>query len=191
MLLSSRCWALLWAQCPPGDILTRLHTGPYGSSSNYIATDSQSASSFWCRAPQILIFFLWHLCHVGHPLWRENRSVICSAITHWLESRRTRNHTLLSHLRLPQPEGQVPIFISRNRVAQLYPRALGSLFVASYDSQGYGGGILTYHHTGTTQILELEFLLQSTASRPLHLSIGLTFTQIFVLLQLYKPRRPG
>jgi hypothetical protein len=26
-------------------------------------------------------------------------------------------------------------------VAQLYPRALGSLFVASYDSQGYGGGI--------------------------------------------------
>jgi hypothetical protein len=28
-------------------------------------------------------------------------------------------------------------------VAQLYPWALGSLSVASYDSQGYGGGILT------------------------------------------------
>jgi hypothetical protein len=28
-------------------------------------------------------------------------------------------------------------------VAQLYPRALGSLFVASYDSQGCVGGILT------------------------------------------------
>jgi hypothetical protein len=27
-------------------------------------------------------------------------------------------------------------------VAQLYPRALGSLFVASYDWQGHGGGIL-------------------------------------------------
>jgi hypothetical protein len=41
-------------------------------------------------------------------------------------------------------EDQAPIFISpRNRVAQLYPWALGSLFVASYDSQGYGGGILT------------------------------------------------
>jgi hypothetical protein len=26
-------------------------------------------------------------------------------------------------------------------VAQLYPQALGSLFVASYDSQGYSGGI--------------------------------------------------
>jgi hypothetical protein len=28
-------------------------------------------------------------------------------------------------------------------VAQLYPQALGSPFVASYDSQGYGGGIRT------------------------------------------------
>jgi hypothetical protein len=38
----------------------------------------------------------------------------------------------------PNLEGQVPVFISpRNRVAQLYPRALGSLFVSSYDSQGY------------------------------------------------------
>jgi hypothetical protein len=37
----------------------------------------------------------------------------------------------------------VCIFISpRNRVAQLYPRALGCLFVASYDSQGYDEGIL-------------------------------------------------
>jgi hypothetical protein len=32
-------------------------------------------------------------------------------------------------------------------VAQLQPRALGSLFVTSYDSQGCGGGILTCLHT--------------------------------------------
>jgi hypothetical protein len=44
----------------------------------------------------------------------------------------------------PNLEGQVPVFISsRNRVAQLYPRALVSLFVASYDLQGYGGGLLS------------------------------------------------
>jgi hypothetical protein len=36
----------------------------------------------------------------------------------------------------------------RNRLAQLYPQALGSLFVSSYDSQGCGGGILTHLHTG-------------------------------------------
>jgi hypothetical protein len=48
----------------------------------------------------------------------------------------------------PNLEGLIPVFISpRNRVAQLYPRALGSLCVASYDSQGYGGGILTHLHT--------------------------------------------
>jgi hypothetical protein len=33
-------------------------------------------------------------------------------------------------------------------VAQLYPRALGSLFVASYNLQGYNGGILTRLHIG-------------------------------------------
>jgi hypothetical protein len=35
-------------------------------------------------------------------------------------------------------------------VAQLYPQAPGSLSVASYDSQGYGGGILTRLHAGNT-----------------------------------------
>jgi hypothetical protein len=49
----------------------------------------------------------------------------------------------------PKLEGQVPVFISpRKRVAQLYPRALGYIFVASYGSQGSGGGILTRLHTG-------------------------------------------
>jgi hypothetical protein len=49
----------------------------------------------------------------------------------------------------PNLEGQVPIFIyPRNRVAQLYPRALGTLYVASYNSQGCGGGILTRPHIG-------------------------------------------
>jgi hypothetical protein len=50
---------------------------------------------------------------LGRSLWREDGSVICSAIYQWSESQRTYNHTLLSHLRL-----------------------LGSLSVACYDSQG-------------------------------------------------------
>jgi hypothetical protein len=87
----------------------------------------------------------------GAPLWREDGSAICSVITQWSESLRTLNHTLLSHLRLPNLEGQVPVFISpRNRVAQLCPRALGSLYVVSYDSQGCGGGILTLPLPGGT-----------------------------------------
>jgi hypothetical protein len=33
-----------------------------------------------------------------------------------------------------------------DRAAQLYPQAQSSLFFAFYDSQGYGGGILTHLH---------------------------------------------
>jgi hypothetical protein len=54
-------------------------------------------------------------------------------------------------------DGQVPVFIStRNRVVQLYPRALDSLYVASYDSLGYCGGILTRLHTGCW-LLEMRY----------------------------------
>jgi hypothetical protein len=49
--------------------------------------------SFFCR--KIALLFV-----LGRPLWREDGSVICSAICQWSESRRARNHTLLSHLRL-------------------------------------------------------------------------------------------
>jgi hypothetical protein len=45
-------------------------------------------------------------------------------------------------------------------VAQFYPWARGSLFAASYDSQGYGGGILTLLHTGYKDyILPLLFYI--------------------------------
>jgi hypothetical protein len=37
-------------------------------------------------------------------------------------------------------------------VAQFYPQALGSLFVASYDSLGYGGGIRPRLHTGFLRV---------------------------------------
>jgi hypothetical protein len=63
----------------------------------------------------------------------------------------THDHILLSQIQ-DSPNlggGQVPVFISpRNRVARLYPQALGSHFVTSYDSQGYGRGIRPCLHTG-------------------------------------------
>jgi hypothetical protein len=33
-----------------------------------------------------------------------------------------------------------------DRMGQLYPQALGSIFVAFYDLQVYGGSLLTYLH---------------------------------------------
>jgi hypothetical protein len=58
---------------------------------------------------------------------------LARTVTLGSKSRRTHDHILLSYLRL----------LPRNKVAQLYLRALGSLSVASYDSQGCDGGILT------------------------------------------------
>jgi hypothetical protein len=88
-----------------------------------VTTDGQSAYPSWCRAPlwahdQILLFPFFCrtialLFDLRRPPWREAGSAICSAICQWSESRRTRNHTLLSHLRL-----------------------LSFLFIASYNSQG-------------------------------------------------------
>jgi hypothetical protein len=80
-------------------------------------TDGQSVSQTVClgiehpcgTCDQILLpvgMLLSEICglvSVGRPLWREDGSTICSVITQWSESRRIRNHTLLSHLRLPQP----------------------------------------------------------------------------------------
>jgi hypothetical protein len=35
-----------------------------------------------------------------------------------------------------------------DRMTQLYPQAMGSVLVAFYDLQVYGGSILTYLHMG-------------------------------------------
>jgi hypothetical protein len=76
--------------------------------------------------------------------------VLASAVILRSEFRSIHNHILLSQIRdSPNLEGQVPVFISpRNSVAQIYPQALSSLFVVSYKSPGYGGGIRTSLHTG-------------------------------------------
>jgi hypothetical protein len=77
--------------------------------------------------------------------------VLASSVIQGSESRGTHDHILLSQSRdSTNLEGGFPVFISpSNRVSQLYPQALGSIFVASYDSQGYGGGIRTRLHAGS------------------------------------------
>jgi hypothetical protein len=64
----------------------------------------------------------------------------------WSESRWTCGHIWMSEFRDSYNlKGQVPVFISpRNRLAQLYSRALDSHLVPPYDSQGYGGSIPQY-----------------------------------------------
>jgi hypothetical protein len=77
------------------------------------------------------------------------RSQFLLALARAVILRKFEYHIILSQIRdFPNQEGQVPVFISpRNRVVWLYPEALGSIFVASYDSQGYCGDIRTRLHT--------------------------------------------
>jgi hypothetical protein len=84
-------------------------------------------------------------------------------------------HILLSQIRDSlNLESQVPLFIShRNRVAQ----ALGSLFVASYDSQSYNGGIRTRFHTGGGRDY-------GVAPSPMRLT-----TRVFFFFSFFLPRR--
>jgi hypothetical protein len=90
----------------------------------------------WCRAPSLTKGWVCHL---------QLLLVLTNAVILGSESRETHDHILLSQSRdSPNLDGQVLVVTSdRNRVAQLYHQALGSLFVAFYDSQGCGGGIRT------------------------------------------------
>jgi hypothetical protein len=76
---------------------------------------------------------------------------LASAVILRSEFRETHDHILLSQIRdYPNLEIQVLVFISpRNGVARLYPQALCSIFISTYDSQGYGGGIRPHLHTAT------------------------------------------
>jgi hypothetical protein len=96
----------------------------------------------WCVAP-----FLTRGCVCN--LLVQLLLGLARAVTLGSKPRRTHDHILLSHLRLPQPGGPGPrIYIPQEQGGPVIPLSTGFPFVASYDSQGCGGGILTHLHTG-------------------------------------------
>jgi hypothetical protein len=83
------------------------------------------------------------LLHVEHPLWREDGSVICSAVQSKLDcpASTSLNFVIFSYrasssvLRPTTAWSTKSAFLSlKRRVALLYPQAPGSLFFAFYDS---------------------------------------------------------
>jgi hypothetical protein len=82
----------------------------------------------WDLRPEMLLSEICGLVSVGRPLWREDGCVICIQIIQWSESRRTRNHTLLSHLRLPQPGGPGShIYICQEQGGPVIPPGTASI----------------------------------------------------------------
>jgi hypothetical protein len=128
---------------------------------------------------------------VGRTLWRWDGTVVynrCWPSPVQSFSGPTRDS--------PNLEGQVPVFISpRNRVAQLYTHVLDSLFVASYDSQSYGGGIRTRLHAGLIAKSKLLYDWRFTANqfvltpRPSKITI-IDFFFIYFYFFATEPLRP-
>jgi hypothetical protein len=105
-------------------------TPSQSQSQSHIATDGQSVSKFWYRAPSgahdLIFITVWQLrsCFfVGRPLWREDGSVSYKCC--WL----LPAQSFLG----PSPFGLATIFYCL--------RFETYLFVTSYDSQGYGRGL--------------------------------------------------
>jgi hypothetical protein len=105
---------------------------------------------------------------VGRPFWREDGSVVYNCC--WSSPAQSSSgpspagfmtsYFTVSDPRLPQPGGQVPVFISpRNREAQLYPQALGSLFLRLLLLAG-----LRWRWTSSRP--KIEILRQSLLSTP-------------------------
>lgn len=94
---------------------------------------------------------------MASPLWQEDGAcrlklllILANARILRSESSGTHDHVLLSQIcKFPNLEGQVSCVFPPGigSSSYIYHQTLSSLFVASYDSQGYGGGIGTRLHT--------------------------------------------
>jgi hypothetical protein len=111
------------------------------------------------------LFSVWRLRVSWYVVPSLTRGWVCNllvqlllglarAVTLGSKSLRTHDHILLSRLRFPQPGGPGPrIYSPQEQGGPVIPPGTGFSFVASYDSQGNGGGILTRLHTGLMCLL--------------------------------------
>jgi hypothetical protein len=115
-------------------------------SESYVMTDGLSANLSWNKGPiwdLTRILLLSDSCRfvdVWRSLWREDGSGIYNCC--WPSPAQSFSG--------PSAVGLAIIFYCL--------RFETSLFVASYDSQGYGGGIRPRLHTGLTSDLRLDYL---------------------------------
>jgi hypothetical protein len=105
-------------------------------SSNYTLSLHRSSSNT-SSTRYLLLFDSYDLVFVERPLWREDGSVFC--VCCW---------PFLAQFFL----GPSPLWLA---TMFYFLRLETSLFIASNDSQGHGGGIRPHLHTGVTELLVL------------------------------------
>jgi hypothetical protein len=146
-MFSSLLWqwhALSWLRFP------RFFSASQGQGHRYFTTGDLPLISSWLTTSN----FIFQLNAYDHTFYVTSSLTIAAGRRQhshfWVRvPRDSWLYFTVSDLRLSNLKGQVPVFISpSDRMAQLHPQALGSLFVASYLTQGYGGGIRTRLHTG-------------------------------------------
>jgi hypothetical protein len=117
---------------------------PSGAQDQIFVTGRQLLVS-WCGMPSLTRGLFCRL---------QLLPVLANAVILRSDSHETHDHILLSQiLDVPNLGGQIPVFVSfMNRVVQLYPQVLDSLFVVCHNSQGYGGSIRTRPTQGTQKI---------------------------------------
>jgi hypothetical protein len=148
---------VLYSQTPVIE-LTKLQS----QCQSYVTTDGQSANLSWCQAPIWGLRPDFYFCQAiaGLLMWgalSDERTDLPFTST-IAAGPRQRSH---SYVRVPRDSWQYftlsdsrlggpgpRSYIPQEQGGRLYPQALGSLFIASYDSQGYDGGIRTRLHAG-------------------------------------------
>jgi hypothetical protein len=153
------------------------------SQSSFTTGGLPPISSSWRQAPgdsrPVIFIFQLNICGYSSCVTSSlTRGWVCrsqlllilaSAVILRFEPRDSWSHFTVSDSRLPQPGGPGPrIYIPQEQGGSFIPPGTLLLFIASYDSPGYGGGIRPRLHTG----LNCQLLLVSR-----YVASGLTTAQ--------------
>jgi hypothetical protein len=122
------------------------HESAYSSSSSSSSSSSTSSSSSLAKEP-FLSYSLAQMVLPDHSLFTALDFAIIISLTE--QGREPR-------VQPPSGGSDLCIYVHDDGVAHLYPQAPSSLFFVFYDSQGFGGGILTRLHVGRKLIIVLQ-----------------------------------
>jgi hypothetical protein len=96
----------------------------------------------------------------------------CQSSDFWVEVPQNSRPYFTVSFETPQLQGPGShIYMPQEQVGPVIPLGTGFPFVAPYDLQGYGGGILTRLHMGMLCVSKSKVIVRPTVSRPVRLGV--------------------